>query len=324
MPNGYHHVTRDKRSQVYALMSRGISQRQIAAQLGVSPSTISREIKRNSGQRGYRVEQADRLAQQRRSNASRRPKKLTGEIRDLIIQCLKMGWSPEQICGRLAREGVVNLCPETIYQMIWKDKRQGGSLYVFLRRRTKPYNRRGNKTAGRGCIPNRVDIDQRPKIVEKKTRIGDWEADTIIGANHKGVIVSVVDRASKFTVLEKVPDKTTEIVTSVIAERLDVLPRAAYTVTFDNGKEFVDHKRITDKTGADCYFAKPYHSWERGLNEHTNGLVREYIPKKTDFRGLPDEAIRTIEELLNHRPRKSLNFRTPHEVFYSEQHDWFA
>jgi len=318
--NGYHHVTRDQRSQIYALKSRGISQSQIAAQVGLSPSTVSREIARNSGLRGYRIDQADRFAKQRRSNASQRPKKLTDEITARIIWCLKATWSPEQLCGRLALEGVVKLCPETIYQMIWKDKRKGGSLYTFLRRRAKPYNRRRNKNAGRGCIPNRVDIDERPKIVEEKSRIGDWEGDTIIGANHKGAIVSVVDRASKLTVLKKVPVKTAEKVANAVTQGLETLPHPVVTITFDNGKEFANHEQISESLGAEVYFAKPYHSWERGLNEHTNGLIREFIPKKTDFRTVSADFIHTVEQLLNYRPRKSLNFKTPYEVFFSEQH----
>jgi len=190
-----------------------------------------------------------------------------------------------------------------------------------LRHSGKKYNKRSSVAAGRGHIPNRVDIDERPKIVEQKTRIGDWEGDTIIGAKHQGAIVSLVDRCSKFTVLKKIDRKTAELVTKAAVEKLGGLSLLllVITITLDNGKEFADHVTIADKLGAKVYFAKPYHAWERGLNEYTNGLIRQYLPKSTDFTQVSDEMVQEIEDKLNNRPRKILGYKTPMEVMMMHQ-----
>ena len=200
MAAGYHHVTRDIRCQIYALKSMGQSLGKIALAVGRDKSTISREISRNTGERGYRFKQADEKAKKRRSEASKAAKKLTEEMQSRIREKLIEGWSPDQISGRLKLEGKA-ISHETIYQFVWRDKRSGGKLYKHLRHRGKRYNKRSSGKAGRGCIPDRVDITARPSIVEMKSRIGDWEGDTIIGAKHKGAIVSYVDRHSKFTLL---------------------------------------------------------------------------------------------------------------------------
>ena len=226
-----------------------------------------------------------------------------------------MQWSPEQISGRLKRfHGEKAISHEMIYRYIWDDKQRGGELYKNLRHNGKKYNKRGSKNAGRGFIPNRIDIDQRPLIVEEKSRIGDWEIDTIIGKNHKGAIVSMVDRHSKFTMLAKVSRKTAYEVEEALITRLSQVQDFVYTITSDNGKEFANHIAISKELEADFYFAHPYHSWERGLNEHTNGLVRQYVPKSTDFDKVSTEDIRKVEDLLNDRPRKVLKFSTPLEI----------
>ena len=180
----------------------------------------------------------------------------------------------------------------------------------------KKYNKRSKGTAGRGCIPNRVDIDQRPALVEEKRRIGDWELDTIIGANHDGAVVSMVDRFSKLTKLAKVSRKTSTEVSLALINKLGPLSLHVHTLTSDNGKEFAVHEKIAHILEADFYFAKPYHSWERGLNEHTNGLVRQYFPKKTQFSGISQAELDGVEKLLNQCPRKILGFKSPEEVFY--------
>jgi len=167
---------------------------------------------------------------------------------------------------------------------------------------------------GRGCIPNRIDISERPPIVEQKIRLGDWEGDTIIGANHKGAIISYVDRCSKFAVLKLVERKTSDLVAQNTIEKLSSANLPVLTITYDNGKEFADHAQIAKALNASCFFARPYHSWERGLNEHTNGLVRQYLPKKTDFTRISDNTVQHIAEKLNNRPRKVLNYKTPAEV----------
>lgn len=179
-----------------------------------------------------------------------------------------------QISGRLRLRSIL-ISHETVYRHTWADKKSGGELYTNLRRRGKKYNHRGAKTAGRGCIPNRVDIAKRPKIVDKKSRLGDWEGDTIIGAQHKGVLLSLVDRKSKFTLLAIMNGKYAAQVPELIKQCFERLPRkiTGHSITFDNGKEFSKHEQITKLTKIPCYFATPYRSWERGLNEHTNSLI---------------------------------------------------
>lgn len=319
MPKGYHHVTRDIRSQIYALKSTGTSLRKIATVVERHVSTISREIERNTGGRGYRYKQADSKAVERRANASRTPKKLTPELIATIEAHLREEWSPVQIAGRLEKEGIANISHEAIYQYIWKDKRAGGTLHKHLRHNGKKYNKRSSGKAGRGCIPNRVDIDERPPVVEDKARIGDWEGDTIIGANHRGAIVSYVDRCSKFTVLKLLENKTAELVTQATLDKMGQGTFPVLTITYDNGKEFSEHSKIASELNASTYFAKPYHSWERGLNEHTNGLVRQYLPKKTDFTQVSDATVQRIADKLNNRPRKVLNYHTPLEILTMHQ-----
>ena len=221
MPEGYLHLTCEQRCQIYALLQSGHSQAHIARQIGVDPSTISRELVRNTGARGYRFKQAHEKASQRREEASDKPRKMTPDLVELIEEKLTQEqWSPDQISGRLAKDGVAFISHERIYQHVWKDKKDGGTLYLHLRHSGKKYNRRKGKNSGRGLIPNRVDIDQRPPIVAAKSRIGDWEADTIIGANHKGVVMSHVERTSKYTKLAKLPDKNADSVVQACARVL--------------------------------------------------------------------------------------------------------
>ena len=316
MPKGYHHLTRDQRCQLYALKTRGESAPLIARELGVHRSTIYREVNRNRGELGYRYDQADRKAKGRRYQASRRNIKMKGRIISIIKEKLRIQWSPEQISGWLKKWGYTHcVSHETIYKYIWYEKRMGGSLYKELRHNGKKYNKRRKGTAGRGCIPGRIDIDERPPVVEEKNRLGDWELDTIIGSGQSGAIVSMIDRASKLTKLAKVSQKTAEEVKDALIEKLSPVKDFVLTLTADNGKEFSSHQEVSSSLNTNFYFAKPYHSWERGLNEHTNGLVRQYLPKKQKFNDVTDEDIEEIEFLLNNRPRKVLNFQTPLEVF---------
>jgi IS30 family transposase len=312
----YQQLTRDQRCQINTLVSIGMLQKDIAENLCVAPSTICRELKRNTGLKGYRYNQADAKAVSRRHEASCRPKKMCPRLIGIIEGKLLEKWSPDQISGVL-RSNDIFISHESIYRHIWANKKVGGNLYTYLRRRGKKYNRRGAKTAGRGCIPNRVDIQHRPKIVERKSRIGDWEGDTIIGAKQQGVILSLVDRKSKFTLLAKMEGKYAKQVPGLIKKCFKRLPRTVtgHSITFDNGKEFSKHEEITKKTGLPCYFATPYHSWERGLNEHTNGLVRQYCPKGSNLTDYSDEDIQYVEDELNSRPRKVLGYRTPREAF---------
>lgn len=208
-----------------------------------------------------------------------------------------------------------NISHETIYQHIWNDKKNGGNLYTNLRRHGKKYKKRSKGTAGRGHIPNRVDISERPSIVDEKSRLGDWEVDTIIGGDHDGAIVSIVERSSKLTKLAKVQRKSAEETEQAIIGKLAPMSNFVLTMTSDNGKEFANHQTIAKALEAQFYFARPYHSWERGLNEHTNGLVRQYIRKGERLSNVSQAQLDEIEILLNHRPRKVLNFETPFERF---------
>ena len=319
MPNreGYRQLTYGQRCQIYALKKRGFSNRQIGEDLIMSHTTVGRELHRNSGQRGYRCKQAEEKCQNRRHAAEGKHRKLTPALIRLIGDKLTaLQLSPEQIAGWLADLGGVTVSHETIYQHIWRDKRAGGDLWKNLRRKTRRYQKRGSdgKTS-RGRIPGRIDIDQRPAVVERRSRIGDWEADTIIGANGTGAIVSLVERKSRKTMLVKVGRKTAKAVKSAIVASLRPHKNKTRTITFDNGKEFTLHQKIGKSLKADTFFAKPYHSWERGTNENTNGLVRQYFPKKSDFAMITQGDVRRVERILNNRPRKCLDFKTPNQVF---------
>jgi IS30 family transposase len=310
------HVTHDERCQIYSLLQANNSMRSIGKQLGVHHSTIVREIKRNKGQRGYRHQQASQMAQNRRIQASSVPHKMTPEMIQKITAMLEETQaSPQQIAGRLYKAHGIRISPESIYRFLTADKKSGGTLYLHLRHRKKKYNKRFGKKAGRGCIPGRIDISERPKVVEKKQRFGDMELDTIVGKNHQGAIVSIVDRASKYTFLRLVSRGTADNVTQAIIEALKecTLHKLLYTLTFDNGKEFSGHLIIAQHTGAATYFATPYRAWERGLNEYTNGLVRQYFPKGTDFATITEEQLRHVEWILNNRPRTVLKYDTPKE-----------
>ncbi|MGZ5022757.1 MAG: IS30 family transposase [Chthoniobacterales bacterium] len=316
MSDGYHHLTYEERCEIYALTRSGLSQAAVARQLGVDRSTIKRELDRNAGARGYRFKQAQEKASQRRKIASCAPRKMKPDLVKSIEEKLTQEqWSPDQISGWLAKSRIASISCERIYQHVRKDRKNGGNLYIHLRHRGKKYNRRMGKTSGRGLIPNRVDIDQRPAIVATKSRIGDWEADTIIGARHKGVIMSHVERKSWYTKLAKLPDRSAGSVVRACRRTLLPLAHCIKTITYDNGKEFASHAEIDTALHAKSFFAKPYHSWERGLNEHTNGLVRQYFPKGTDFSTISNADVQRVEDKLNSRPRKILGYKTPGEVF---------
>ena len=314
----YKQLTLEKRYQISALIKAGLSQKEIAFEIGVHPSTISRELRRNNDKvRGYNAE----LAQIKSTKTEMQKKKrfsLTKPIEKYIRAKLKQDWSPEQISGRMKLDTGVSVVHETIYRYIYANKKNGGKLYTYLRHKNKKYHKRSNDYMARGTIIDRIMIDQRPKIVEKKSRIGDWEIDTVVGKDHKGFLVTVVDRKSKFSIIKSVPTKHAEVVTAALIDMLTPMQKITHTITSDNGKEFAYHKQISDALDTDFYFANPYHSWERGLNEHTNGLIRQYLPKKSTFLNVSKDEIIMIQDRLNHRPRKILKYKTPYEVFFSE------
>lgn len=306
----YKQLTYEQRCQIEVLKKSGFTQAEIAAAVGVSQSTISRELVRNSGLRGYRHKQAQRTAMARRESA-RRVTKMTPELTLLINKKLAEKWSPEQISGWLLREHQILLSHERIYQHVWADKADGGELYRNLRRHGRKYHKRSNGKTNRGQIKNRVSIDDRPAVVDAKSRIGDWEIDTVIGKGHRGALVTIVERATQFTLSARLDDKSAEAVTEATIELLKPFAAALQTITADNGKEFSYHEKITQELEVQVYFAHPYHSWERGLNENTNGLLRQYWPKSTDFKKVTQEEVDAVIYQLNNRPRKTLGFETP-------------
>ncbi len=307
------HITYEQRYTIQKMLEQKKSQTEIANTIGKHKSVVCREIKRNSNRDGgYSADSARRKAELRVKNKPK-SKRLTESLLLEITHYLSLKYSPEQITGRLRKEGKPMVSHECIYQYIWKDKRNGGVLYKHLRRQGRRYRKRANVKAGRGLIPNRVDISQRPLEVEMKRRFGDLEVDTIIGRSHKEAIVTINDRASGMLKMRKVEKKSAQKVKNVVVEMLqDWLP-FIQTMTADNGKEFAQHEAISEELNIEVYFARPYHSWERGANENLNGLIRQYFPKKTDFKTITNQQIQDAENELNNRPRKRLNFESPLE-----------
>ena len=305
----YTHLTQEERYQIYALKRAGHGQSEIADILNRSPSTISRELRRNGGERGYRPKQAHSLARERQASNARQIDEATWRIAQAK---LREDWSPEQISHHVA------ISHETVYQRIYADKKAGGTLWRHLRCQ-KQRKKRYGKTDRRGVIPNRQSIELRPLIVEERSRIGDWEADTIIGKNHKQAIVSLVERKSGFTLIRKVEHKTALAVSDVMTKLLRPHRSRVLTITSDNGREFAAHKTISKQLGASFYFAHPYASWERGTNENTNGLIRQYFPKNRDFTTITQREINMAMERLNNRPRKRLDYQTPSQLFFSSR-----
>jgi len=311
---GYGHLSLAERYYIEFSRKLGKSLNRIAGDMGRSQSTISREVSRNMGLRGYRHQQANRKARQRHKDKAKSVK-LTGEIRFLINVCLRCDWSPEQIVGRLKSMDLVTLHHETIYQYILTDKKHGGRLYSHLRHQNKTYRKRYGTSHNRTGIPNRRDIAERPAVANQRERVGDWEADTIIGSRHQGAIVTLDERKTKLRLAAPLPAKRAVHVTAAITSLLEPLKEFVKTITFDNGKEFVQHEKIADATECETFFATPYHSWERGQNENANGLLRQYFPKKMKLTDISMAQVVAAVDRLNSRPRKCLNFKTPYEVF---------
>lgn len=310
---GYTQLVHEQRYQIYALMKADHTQTEIAEILGVHKSTISRELRRNCGLRGYRPKQAHGLAMDRQAN--RATAHLSDSTWPLVDSLLREDWSPEQISCWLKLFKNRSISHEWIYQYIYQDKLYGGTLHQHLRCKKKRRKRYGSYDR-RGQIINRVSIDERPAIVDKRRRIGDWELDTVIGKAHQQAIVTITERKTRLSLIRKVKFKTAENVADAIIELLGPMKKWVKTLTADNGKEFAFHERIAKALNAKFYFAHPYSSWERGLNENTNGLIRQYLPKKTDFKKVTQKQIDNVMEKLNNRPRKCLGFKTPNQVFF--------
>ncbi|MCP3885822.1 MAG: IS30 family transposase [Propionibacteriaceae bacterium] len=309
----YRHLTKDERIVIRTLLQEQRSLRYIAESLGRSASTICREIKHNSGLRGYRPKQAQAKADERRDKP--RFRKMTEPVIAHIETKLAEDHSPEQISGRMQREIGVAICTSRIYQHVWQDKKSGGCLFKHLRiANGKKRRRRHGKSTGQSRIPNRIGIEHRPSIVEQNARLGDWEADLVSGSRHRGYLVTLVERSTKRTRIGHVLHKTATLVSAETIRLLSDQPGPVHTITYDNGSEFAAHEKVNEVLGCSSYFAHAHHSWERGLNENTNGLIRQYFPKKMDLRDVSRDEIAFVEERLGNRPRKTLDFMTPEEV----------
>ena len=305
----YRHLSQTERYQIFCLMKEGLNCTEIAKNLGRSTSTISREIRRNKGGRGYRPKQADRLAQER-SVGSRNARRIEPDVLKAAFDRIAEQLSPEQVAAELP------ISHETLYQHIYADKAAGGTLWKNLRCQKKRKKRYASGVERRGQIVGRRPIHERPANVELRRTVGHWEGDTVIGAGHKQAIVTLVERKSGYAVLMKVNHKTSELVSAAVIKKLEPIRDRVKTITFDNGKEFAEHARIDEALGSKTYFADPFSSWQRGSNENFNGLLRQYIPKKRPLSTVTDEELKMIERRLNNRPRKRLGFKTPNQVFH--------
>ena len=309
----YTHLTRDERYQIAILKKSGRTQNEISLLLARSASTISRELRRNRGQRGYRPKQAHALSQARQQSCQNGPR-VPDETWEVVDAKLGETWSPEQISGYLKANGEPTVSHESIYQRIYADKQAGGKLHLSLRCQKKRKKRYGGRER-RGTIPNQVSIDLRPAIVAARGRFGDWEADLVIGAGQKQALVTINERTSRYSLIAHVPFKTAKAVSDTMISLLTPFASHVHTITTDNGREFAQHERVAEDLSADCFFAHPYASWERGANENMNGLIRQFFPKKMAFDAISRQDINFAMDRLNHRPRKCLGFKTPHEVF---------
>jgi len=308
------HLTLKERYQIWVLFESGKNRSQIAREIGRDKSSISRELRRNkSPGKDYDPVEADTLAKIR-SKKAHKHERFTKNMKKIVEEKIKNKWSPEQINGYCKKHGIAMVSYQAIYQYINCDRATGGILYQNLRHAKKRRKKYGIREK-RGYIKNKRSIDERPNIVNTKSRFGDWEADTIIGQNHKGCMVTLVERKTKLTLIASAKNKKSENVKEKIIKLLQPFKNLCHTITFDNGKEFAKHKEIEKQLGVKVYFAHPYSSYERGLNENTNGLIRQYLPKKMDLRHVPDFVLEGIIRDLNTRPRKTLAFASPVDVF---------
>ena len=314
----YTHLTQDERYQIAILSKAGHDRSDIAQVMNRHKSTIGREMQRNRGERGYRPKQAHAFSQARMRACENSPRIAT-ETWAVVDIKLAETWSPEQISGYFKANGKPTVSHEAIYQRIYTDKRAGGTLHRTLRCQKARRKRYGGRER-RGTIPNQVSIEQRPSIVDSRKRFGDWEGDLVIGAGQQQALVTLNERKSRYSLIAHVPFKTTQAVSDTMISLLTPFSACVHTLTTDNGKEFAQHERIAKKLDADFFFAHPYASWERGANENMNGLIRQFFPKKMRFNSISTKDIAFAMHRLNHRPRKCLGFKTPHEVFMKQLH----
>lgn len=310
----YRQITSEERYILATLRKQGFNQSEIARELGRHRSTICRELQRNSARWDghYRPSKAIERTAGRRSR-SRRNQRFTRRDLQLVDSHLRQLWSPEQICSRL--RGILSISHETIYRHVWRDRMLGGSLYTHLRGAHKKRRKRYAAYDSRGRLAGKRHISERPRAAELRSEIGHWEIDTVIGKGDHHCLVTAVDRKTGYVVIGKLRARTKEHTNRRILRLMRRHPQRFKTITADNGTEFHDYATIEQATGAAFYFATPYHSWERGTNENTNGLIRQYVPKGTSMANLTQHRCNAIARALNNRPRKRLGFKTPQECF---------
>lgn len=306
----YHHLTSEQRYYLSVGLQAGTNLREIARNLNVSPSTLGRELARNCVSGLYDAEAADRKSRKRRS-CCRKPHVLTGTLLERVIDGLKRHSSPEQISGRLKLCGIF-VSHTAIYRMIAEDRRNGGNLWK-LRRRRKRYRRR-NVRERRGSIPDRTMITERPPEIDERRRFGDWEGDTVLGEQAGMALVTLTERMTGYEIAFKVKSRKAETVAAGIVRNLKGSRLPVLSITFDNGHEFSHHKTVSSRLGCPVYFSLPHHPWERGTNENTNGLLRDFFPKGESLLKVTGDQIRKAVDNLNDRPRKRFGYLTPNEM----------
>jgi transposase, IS30 family len=310
------HLTMEQRYTISVLQGENYPQNLIAERIGKHPSVVSRELKRNRDLRNneYKPDLAQRKYELR---ISQKPKRITFtvSIQEYVDSKLRQEYSPEQIVGVSKLENIECVSVERIYEYVWEDKKSGGTLHTHLRNKGRKYRKRGASKDKRGIITDRVDIDQRPKIVEERSRFGDLELDTIVGKDHIGGLLSINDRMTGLIKISKISAKDALQVEQKTVEILMPWKPLLHTLTSDNGKEFANHVVIKNALEVDFFFAKPHHPWERGSNENGNRLIRQYFPKGTDFTLISDQQVAEVEKTLNNRPRKRYGFLSPIQVF---------
>ena len=312
------HITQLQRYAIFCMLKQGYKQIEIAVAIGKDKTVVRKEIKRNSDKRNgvYKHELAQKKYAKRQKEKPKQ-KRFTKNIQQAIELLLRDDYSPEQVVGYLEKQDEKTVSIERIYQHIWQDKKNHGDLHTHLRRQGRRYRKRGASKDSRGVIRNRVSIDERPAIVEKRARFGDIEVDLIIGKNHNQAILTINDRASGMLKMKKIPSKQASVVTEAITTLLEDWKPYLHTITADNGKEFAGHQEVAESLSIDYFFAHPYHSWERGSNENLNGLIRQYFTKGSDFTNITEQRVKEVETKLNNRPRKRYKYQNP--IFVMEQ-----
>ena len=309
------HLTLEEREVIAQMRSNGRSQAKIAMRLGRAESTVSRELRRNRSRNGYWPVAAQKKADSRQSRRPRSPKLQNPEMRRYVQQRLRQYWSPDEIAGRLRldfpRDRSRQVSHQTIYAWIWAQEAAGKHWRRYLRSTGWKRPERRN----RGRMPACTSIKRRPAVVDRRSRCGDWEGDTVVGANRRGGAVSLVERKSRYLLLGRVGDLKAATVRRSAAELYQTTPPALRkTLTLDNGKEFAEHRQLEAEASLKVYFAEPYCAWQRGTNENTNRLIRQFFPKGTNLASIPKHRFTKVQQLLNNRPRKCLGYRTPLEI----------